>query len=127
MTIIRFINIDLDVSSEQSIRPLTEYLTYNGLSNLSKAEDRNASYELDVLFNSANAALSVMLDVLEKLPPEPHEAWQACTRREFNLGFECGTEPSAFDEPIEPDVVKRISALGGCFRITLYSHQQNQN
>jgi len=120
MARIKFLNVDLDVSSKHSIRELTSHLINHGLYNLSEPQDGTACYELDEPTSSANGALSLMLDVLEKLPPDALRAWKTSTRREFNLGFDCGTEPWAFNEPIEPEIVRRISALGGCFRITLY-------
>ena len=120
---IRFINVDLDISSPKSLGPLTKALQKKRIVNLRRpddADDTTASYELVMSLSSANETISRMLDVLEQLKGEAKEAWLGATRREFDIGYDCGTEPWAFNEAIDPDVIRRIALIGAGLRITLY-------
>ena len=128
MAKIRFINVDLDVSSLASLGPLTKAVEKKRMVNLRRpddADDTTASYELVMHVGSANETISRMLDVLEQLKGEAKEAWLGATRREFDIGYDCGTEPLAFNEAIDPDVVRRIALIGAGIRITLYPERDN--
>jgi hypothetical protein len=130
MAAIRFLNVDLDVRSDRSLRSLTEDLALRGMFNLRTADEEAgeqfACYELDGQASSAHQVLVAMLTILEGMGADAREAWDASTAREFNLGYDCGTEPWAHDDGIGPDVIRRISELGGSLRITLYPEQTRQ-
>ena len=130
MAAIRFLNVDLDVRSDRSLRSLTGDLALRGIVNLRTADEEAgehfACYELDGEASSAHQVLVAMLTILERMSPDAREAWDASTAREFNLGYDCGTEPWAYNDEIGPDVIRRISELGGALRITLYPEQTRQ-
>ena len=127
MAAIRFLNVDLDVRSDRSLRSLTEDLALRGMFNLRTADEEAgeqlACYELDGQASSVHQVLVAMLTILEAMGADAREAWEASTAREFNLGYDCGTEPWAYNDGIGPDVIRRISELGGALRITLYPEQ----
>ena len=129
MAAIRFLNVDLDVRSDRSLRSVTEDLALRGMFNLRTADEEAgeqfACYELDGQASSAHQVLVAMLTILERMSPDAREAWDASTAREFNLGYDCGTEPWAYNDGIGPDVILRISELGGALRITLYPEQSS--
>lgn len=50
--------------------------------------------------------------------------WWACTRREFNIGYDCGAEPWAFNQGLSNETLRRIAACGGSLRWTLYPDRE---
>ncbi len=61
--------------------------------------------------------IRVMLSAIEAvLAPEADARaaalWRACTLREFNIGYECGAEPWAFNQGLSNDTLRRIAACG---------------
>jgi hypothetical protein len=38
-----------------------------------------------------------MLTVVESLAPPLRAVWEGCSRREFNIGYDCGLKPWAFN------------------------------
>jgi len=129
MAAIRFLNVDLDVRSDRSLRSLTEDLALRGMFNLrpsdEQAGEQFACYELDGHASTAQQTLVAMLSILEAMSPDARETWDAATAREFNLGYDCGTEPWAYNDGVGPDVIRRVAELGGALRITLYPEQSS--
>jgi hypothetical protein len=61
-----------------------------------------------------------MLDAIEAIDEPAKELWRACTKREFNIGYDCGDEPWAFNNGLSNRTLDRIARLGASLRITLY-------
>ncbi|MEZ4733918.1 MAG: hypothetical protein R3E79_43050 [Caldilineaceae bacterium] len=58
--------------------------------------------------------------MIEALAPEDKAMWSRCTVKEFNLGYQCGTEPRPFTQGLSSDLIGRIAAVNATMRITLY-------
>jgi hypothetical protein len=43
-----------------------------------------------------------------------------CSRREFNIGYDCGREPWAFNQVLSAQLLSRIAAARASLRVTLY-------
>ncbi len=67
-----------------------------------------------------NLVATALLTAIEGLPEKAKAVWEACTKREFNLGFACGTAPSAFTSTLSLEVLKRIAEVGASVTVTLY-------
>ena len=47
-----------------------------------------------------------------------------CTTREFNLGYDCGAEPWAFNQGLSSELLGRIAAVGASLRLTIYPDRE---
>ena len=61
-----------------------------------------------------------MLVVLDSLDGPAQVLWSGCTLREFNIGYDCGDEPWAFNQGLSSELLNRIAAAGASLRFTLY-------
>ena len=64
--------------------------------------------------------ISRLLDVVESLRGDARVLWNRCSKREFDVGYECGETPWAFNQGLSNDVLRRMADCGATFRITIY-------
>jgi hypothetical protein len=64
-----------------------------------------------------------LLDAIESLSGPARELWARCSKREFNVGYDCGDEPWSFNQGVSNQVLRRMADCGASFRITLYPHR----
>lgn len=123
--VIRYLNTDLDLRSEEDLTPLATLFTSCGLwqNHLIQEEDGNwfAIFEAGCCGAEPEQTITMLLDVIEALAPEYKAIWSRCTVKEFNLGYQCGTEPRPFTQGVSSEVVARMAAVNASLRITLYS------
>jgi hypothetical protein len=119
-----YLNTDLDLVAERNLDALTAALQSQGvfpLHNESRADGRwYATLETEVQFDRPEPNIAAILTAIETLDQRPRELWSACTSREFNIGYDCGDAPWAFNHALSPPTLARIAALGISLRITLY-------
>jgi hypothetical protein len=134
---IKYCNTDLDLTSAADLTPLGEAFQAAGLLQLHVTEsgnglwyatfeageshevpdscDRNVEPELDI---------DVMLKVVEALAQPSRAIWDGCTVRDFNIGYDCGNEPWAFNQGLSRELIRRIAAAGATLRFTLYPNRE---
>ncbi|MEZ4617438.1 MAG: hypothetical protein R2867_18270 [Caldilineaceae bacterium] len=122
--VIRYLNTDLDLRSAEDLTPLAEVLKSYGLwqNHLIQEEDGNwfAIFEAGCGGAEPEQTITMLLDVIEALAPEYQAIWSRCMVKEFNLGYQCGTEPRPFTQGVSSEVVTRMAAVNASLRITLY-------
>lgn len=64
-------------------------------------------------------AIASLLDAIESLPGEAHDLWTHCTLREFNIGYDWGAEPWAFNNGLTNGTLARMVRVGAALRITM--------
>jgi hypothetical protein len=64
-----------------------------------------------------------LLDAVDRLSADAREIWARCSKREFNVGYDCGDEPWSFNQGLSNVVLRRIADCGASFRITLYPYR----
>jgi hypothetical protein len=123
---IRYLNTDLDLVAERDLTPLSAALEARGLFalNITQAEDQRwyAIFEVDgpAEPESPEQSMSLMLDAIESLSGPARDLWLECSRREFNIGYDCGDHPWAFNNGLSNRTLLRIGSAGASVRITLY-------
>ena len=80
----------------------------------------HAGLETDEQFNHPEPNIVALVMAIEALDPHFRALWSACTSREFNIGYECGDAPWAFNHELTAATLARVAALGVSLRITLY-------
>jgi hypothetical protein len=123
-----FLNVDLELTSEQSLRPiLTEVEKLGGkvdvLKQVKAGELNHLSLEVwpgSVSHNSADRTINAICRVVESLGEKGRVAWDRCRSRVFNIGYESGDRPSAYESALKTATIERVSRLKGSITVTIY-------
>lgn len=121
---IQYLNTDLDLVAADDLTALAAGLDARGVHPLhvDRREDSlsYATFETDETYEQPETNIAVMLSAIESLDESQRRAWRACTVREFNIGYECGGEPWAFNQLVSGLTLRRMADAGAALRITLY-------
>lgn len=121
---IRYINTDLELLSREDISDLIDFLKSNGmyiLHNLVNESGKNDAWlELDLDSNKAQETIRLMIDVLLKMEGKARKQWELCEKKDFNIGFDCGSEPWAFNEELPDTLIKKVAEFNAGIKITIY-------
>src|SRR5205823_4441995 len=102
----------LHTVAADGVRKMHEFRGDDGLWHVTfETEDQHGEPEPNI---------AAMLDVIEPLAEPLRSVWAGCLLREFNIGYECGLEPSAFNQGLSAELLGRMAAVGASLRITLY-------
>jgi hypothetical protein len=122
-----YLNTDLDLIAPLDLTELVSALEHAGLPPLHSARREDglwyATCETAEQFAEPEANIAAMLAVIEALPDGARAIWSACTRRELNIGFDCGAQPWAFNQALSNNLLGRLAAVGATLRVTLYPPQ----
>jgi hypothetical protein len=124
---ISYLNTDLDVTAPCDLSPLVVALAARGVGALHVTQsDDGAWYSIlsaepiGIATTEPEPTLLAMLDAIEALKGEAKQIWSECSIREFNIGYDCGDEPWAFNNGLSNATLQRIAATGASLRITIY-------
>jgi len=121
---IQYLNTDLDLRSRDDLSSLTSALESRGVSALHSAMGDDGlwhgTFETDESFDEPDANIAAMLDAIESLASELRATWFRCELREFNIGYDCGDQPWAFNQGLRSEILGRMAAAGASLRFTLY-------
>jgi len=130
---IEYLNTDLDLISDCDLTPLTNALKARALYPLGDPQQGGDSkwysileVDCDLEGKEPEATICAMLDAIEGIDEPAKELWRACTKREFNIGYDCGDEPWAFNNGLSNRTLHRMASLGASLRITLYPPARSQ-
>ncbi len=121
---IDYLNTDLDLTSAEDLTKLASALEALGVFPLhvGRGDDAlwYATFETEESFDEPDPNIAAMIKSIESLAAPIRDVWSRCTRREFNIGYDCGDEPWAFNQAMSSELLGRIAAVGGALRITIY-------
>jgi hypothetical protein len=121
---IRYLNTDLDLVGPRDLCPLAAALEVQGVSPVHVTPGQDgcwyATFETDARRDTPEESMSVMLAAVESLSGEARALWWECRLREFNIGYDCGEQPWAFNNGLSSATVLRAGTAGASLRITLY-------
>lgn len=119
-----YLNTDLDLISSDDLTPLAAVFKSQGVFVLHLNRDENGLWHatLEVLGASSEpeAHIAAMVLVVESLADHHRSLWLSCTLREFNIGYDCGIEPWAFNQGLSSGLLGRMASIGASLRFTLY-------
>ena len=119
-----FLNVDLDLESKKSLEPLiTElgeevHVVFNGPS-----EDQSHFVALEVYEgddDDPDSIINAFCQLLEKLSPKGKSAWQSCSIRRFDVGFESGVSGYPLCVDLHPETLLRVAKLKASIGVTIY-------
>lgn len=123
-----YLNTDLDLVCSEDLTELANAFDAAGSPPLhvTMGDDEKwyASFETDEQHSEPAENISQMLSIIESLNDPLRSLWTRCTVREFNIGYDCGNEPWAFNQALSADLLERIAVVGASLRITLYPDRE---
>jgi hypothetical protein len=129
--VITYLTTDLDLVSADDLSPLAKALTTDGtyIMHVTRGQDESwyARFSTNEQFPEPESTIGVMLSAIESLPPVHRSTWDHCTLREFNIGYDCGDEPWAFNQGLSVALLGRMVAVGASLRVTLYPDREPAN
>ena len=113
---IRYLNTDLDLVGPNDLTRLAAVLESRGVASLHLDRGADglwrATFETERQYPEPDANIAEMLDVIEALAGPAADDWRACTLREFNIGYDCGREPFAFNQGLSLPILRRMVDAG---------------
>jgi hypothetical protein len=130
--LIQYLNTDLEVVAANDLSPLEANFNTNGLLTVCSLEQGDDSlwygnFEADESYEEPETTIRTMLAVIESLDGPVADIWQSCSKREFNIGYDCGSKPWAFNNGLTTETLRRIAACGGTLRITIYPEHREED
>lgn len=119
-----YLNTDLYLISANDLTPIAEIFKAHGILSLqlARAEDGlwYANIEWDDEHGPPESAIADMITVVESFDDLQRRIWLGCTRCEFDIGYDCGEKPWAFNQGLSTELLGRMAAVRASLRITLY-------
>jgi hypothetical protein len=126
--VISYLNTDLDLTSADDLTALAAVFEAGGVFPLhvTRGEDGlwYATFEVLDQHTEPEPNIAALLAVVESLPGPLRLTWAGCSRREFNIGYDCGPEPWAFNQGLSAELLGRMAAAGASLRVTLYPDRE---
>jgi hypothetical protein len=125
-----YLNTDLDLTSSEDLTALAAVFESRGVFPLhvTRGEDDqwHATFEMMDRQTEPELNIAALIEVAELLQ-EPHRSmWQRCTKREFNIGYDCGAEPWSFNQGLSSELLGRMAGLGASLRVTIYPYREDR-
>jgi hypothetical protein len=121
---IRYLNTDLDLTSGDDLTALAAAFEAQGVFPLHVTHGEDglwyATFETAEDYDQPDPNITAMIAVIESLVEPLRAVWSSGTLREFNIGYNCGMEPWAFNQGLSSPILGRMAAVGASLRFTLY-------
>src|SRR5205807_1923324 len=119
-------NTDLEIESRGDLSKIVEefgeavlVLHHDEVSGYQRASFEIAGGILD-----ADATINSFSLLVESLPNEVREVWDACCSRVFDVGYQSGASPQTFRSEIRASTIQRVANMGASVVITIYPEPQ---
>ena len=116
------INTDLELESLEDLTPIVKafgtdvVVLYHG----EAMGHRRASFEVSGLVAEPDALINHFCMFVEALSASERAVWDRCSRKVFDIGYQCGVGSTAFQSQLRTQTVQRVAALGASVVITIY-------
>ena len=127
--LIQYLNTDLDLVCDVDPALLAAEFEAHDLAVNVHAGDDGLFYVMCEDNNDTEPEPNILrlLDAVDALTHASRELWNRCTKREFNVGYDCGDEPWSFNQGLSNHALRRMADCGSTFRITLYPHRPDSD
>ncbi len=119
-----YLNTDLDLTSSDDLTALAAVFESRGVCPLHVTHGDDglwyATFETQDQHTHPEPNIAAMVAVVESLDESHRSIWLGCTRREFNIGYDCGAEPWAFNQGLSCGLLGRMAVIGASLWFTLY-------
>jgi hypothetical protein len=126
--VISYLNTGLDLTSAEDLTALAAAFEAGGVppTHVTRGEDGlwYACFETDEQYTDPEQNIAPMLVVVESLAPPLWSVCASCSRREFNIGYDCGVHPWAFNQALSAELLGRMARARTALRVTLYPDRE---
>jgi len=122
-----FLNIDLDLESTEDISSIIAEFS-DSVIILNREKENNiykVSLELSGIEGDPEYLFKQYISLINGLSSQAKKLWYGCSKREFDLGFECGHEPRDIQNKLSSKLLGELSNLDASIVITTYSIEQH--
>lgn len=126
---IQYLNTDLDLVCDVDPATLAAEIESHGLVAVVTSGEDGLFYVMCEDNNDTKPEPNIkrLLNAVDALSDDARKLWARCSKREFNVGYDCGDEPWSFNQGLSNDVLRRMADCGASFRITLYPHRPDND
>lgn len=120
--VIHYRNTDLDIVCEVDPAILVKgFDTHVNIVNVHNGDD-GQYYVLceDTSNTDPELNISRLLDVVDNFTESARKVWNRCSKRDFNIGYDCGDGPWGFNQGLSNQTLRRIVECGATLSIALY-------
>ena len=121
---IHYLNTDLEMIGNSDLTELAHAFELAGAvsTGVTQGEDGRcyAMFEVCNQYAEPDPNISHFLDIIESLGEPLRRIWMCCSKREFDIGYDCGEKPWGFNQALSAELLRRIANAGASLRITLY-------
>ena len=105
----QYLNTDLDlVCDVDPARLAAEFESHNLRAHVHAGDDGLFYVRCDGDNDTEpEANIARLLDAIDTLTDGARELWNRCSKREFNVGYDCGDEPWSFNQGLSNFVLRR--------------------
>jgi hypothetical protein len=117
-----FLNVDLDISSQQDLVSLPDTLRPRLIAlHVGRIGRRYwARFELRRQPNNPDVAIRRLVSAIEHLPVRQRACWKRATTRDFNIGIQAAEEPPHSEFSVDPATVMVSGRVGARIGISVY-------
>jgi hypothetical protein len=115
-----FLIVDLDLYSTASALALLTKALRRRMFRLNPEPAGHATFELLADAKSPEATVRNILNAVEQLTPRARQAWNACARRDLDIGIRAGGEPHSISYELSEQTLKRVARARLRLVLTLY-------
>ena len=109
----QYLNTDLDLVSPIDLAPLIGHFRYANVSPLIPTLGDDGlwyvTFDTDETFREPDSNIAAILSAIESSTGSSRDCWDACTKREFNVGYDCGDEPWSFNQGLSNETLRRMA------------------
>jgi hypothetical protein len=117
---LRFINVDLDMESAEELRPLVEAMEPHAYSL--ERPPGQASFEVNEPSpKDPEAVILEFIRIVKSLPPAARKAWDAASKRVFDIQLQSGRDPFRQSYSIGLETLRQATDIGAHLAITIYA------
>ncbi|MCH8045367.1 MAG: hypothetical protein IID44_16780 [Planctomycetes bacterium] len=129
--IIQYLNTDLDLIASFPLDDLAAALEALGVFPLHATLGDDglwwSTHESENDPTEPESNIAEILTAIEALPTAAMKMWNECEKREFNVGYDCGDEPWAFNQGLSNETLRRMAQCGLTLRWTLYPFRRDDS
>lgn len=120
MNKMQFLNIDLDIESSTDISPIVQ--EWEGRVSVHRHEKIDEAYfgSFETSYSGINEIVEEYVTLIEGLSQSSRNIWDNANKRDFDFGYESGTEPNNFHSRIESESIGKLAMVGGSVVVTIY-------
>ncbi|MEM9556215.1 MAG: hypothetical protein AAGC60_18295 [Acidobacteriota bacterium] len=125
----RYITTDLDLEGPDDLSEIAHQLDRDLAVHFCGQVGRvfRATFGLLQRTSDESSDIDFLCELAEALDPAARALWDRCSRIEFNIGYEAGSEPRSWRSRILTETLAQVSRLGGDLVVTIYSGELDRS